>query len=145
MKFKLELTINKSLAEVWEAFGSQETLKKWQPTLKSVEHVSGTPGQPGAESILTYEESEREFALTEKVILRAEPNRFDAAYENKFTDNINKNTFTEQGPNQTLWMLETEYKFKTTTMKFVGVLKKKNFVARAQKEMERFKKFAEDL
>ena len=145
MKFKLELTIDKSLAEVWKAFDSSENMKRWQPTLKSVELVSGIPSQPGAESILTYEESEREFALTEKIILREEPGHFDAVYENQFTENINKNTFTDQGPNKTLWVLEAEYKFKTTAMKFVGILKKKNFVARSQKEMERFKEFAESL
>lgn len=145
MKFKLELTINKSLPEVWKAFDSPENLKKWQPTLKSIEHVSGMPGQSGAVSTLTYEENEWEYALTERIILRQEPSRFNAAYENKFTNNINKNTFIEQGPNQTLWTLESEYKFKTTTMKIVGTLKKKNFVARAQKDMERFKELAENL
>jgi uncharacterized protein YndB with AHSA1/START domain len=145
MKYKLELTIEKPLAEVWNAFDSSDNLKKWQPTLKSVEHVSGTPGQSGAESTLTYEEGEREFTLTERIILREEPGRFDAVYENKFTDNTNKNIFTEQGPNKTLWVLEAEYKFKTTAMKFLGVLKKKNFVARSQKDMEQFKEFAESL
>ena len=145
MKYKLELTIDKSLVEVWKAFDSSENLKKWQPTLKTVEHVSGTPGQSGAESTLTYEENEREFALTERIIIREEPSRFDAVYKNKFTDNINKNNFIEQSQNQTLWVLESEYKFKTTAMKFVGVLKKKNFVARTKKDMERFKEFAESL
>jgi len=145
MKFKLELTINKSLAEVWEAFDSAENLKKWQPTLKEHELVSGTSGQPGAVSTLTYEEKEREFALTEKIILHEEPNRLDAIYENDFTDNTNKNTFIEQEPNKTLWVLEAEYKFKTTAMKIVGTLKKKNFVARTQRDMENFKEFVEDL
>ena len=145
MKFKLKLTINKSLTDVWKTFDNPENLKKWQPTLKSIELVSGTLGQSGAISTLTYVESEREFVLTEKIILREEPNRFDAVYENKFTDNINKNTFTEQGPDTTLWVFESEYKFKTTTMKVVGTLKRKNFVARAQKDMERFKEFAEGL
>ena len=145
MKFKLELTINRSLAEVWKAFDSAENLKNWQPTLKKHELVSGTLGQPGAVSTLTYEENEREFALTEKIILREEPDRLDAVYENNFTDNTNKNTFIEQGPNKTLWRLESEYKFKTTAMKIVGTMKKKNFVARTQKDMENFKEFVEDL
>ena len=145
MKFKLELIINKSRAEVWEAFDSAENLKRWQPTLKKHELVSGTLGQPGAVSTLTYEEKEREFALTEKTILHKEPDRLDAIYENNFTDNTNKNTFIEQGPNKTLWVLEAEYKFKTTAMKIVGTLKKKNFVARTQRDMENFKEFVEDL
>jgi len=145
MKFKFELTINKSRAEVWKAFDSAEHLKRWQPTLKKFEPVSGTPGQPGAVSTLTYEENEREFALTEKIILREEPDRFDAVYENNFTDNTNKNTFIEQGDTETLWIIETKYTFKTTAMKIVGPLRKKNFVARTQRDMERFKEFVEGL
>ena len=145
MKYKLEITIDKSLTEVWKVFDSSENLKKWQPTLKAIEHVSGTPGQSGAVSSRTYVESGQEFELTERVILREEPSRFYAAYENKFTDNIDKNTFTEQGLNKTLWVLESEYKFKTTTMKIVGTLKKKNFMERTRKDMENFKEFVEDL
>ena len=145
MKFKLELVINKPRIEVWQAFDSSDDLKKWQPTLKSIELVTGTPGQPGTVSTLTYEENDREFSLTERIILREEPNRLDDVYENKFTDNINKNTFIEQGPNQTLWVLESEYIFKTATMKVAGALGKKKFVARTQKDMERFKEFVENL
>ena len=69
MKYKLEITIHKPRADVWQAFDSTENLKQWQPSLKKFEHVSGTPGQPGAVSTLTYEENDREFSLTEKAFL----------------------------------------------------------------------------
>jgi hypothetical protein len=39
--------------------------------------------------------------------------------------------------------METEYAFKTLLMKIVGPLMKKNFVARTQRDMERFKEVAE--
>lgn len=145
MKYKLELTIDKPRAEVWQAFDSTENLMKWQPTLKNFEHVSGTPGQPGAVSKLTYEENEREFILTEKITFREEPSRFEGIYENDFTENSINNTFIEQGANATLWLIETKYTFKTLIMKIIGPLKKKNFVIRTQKEMERFKELAESL
>lgn len=145
MKFKLELPINKSRAEVWKAFDNVENMKKWQPTLVSFEPVSGTPGQTGAVSKLTYEENGREFALIEKITHRDEPNRFGGVYENKFADNVIKNTFVEQGKDQTLWVMETKFAFKTLLMKIVGPLMKKNFVKRTQKDMERFKELAESL
>ena len=145
MKFKLELTINKTLAEVWKVFDNVENMKKWQPTLIKFEPVSGTPGQIGAVSKLTYEEGKREFSLIEKITHRDEPNRFDGVYENNFADNIIKNTFVEQGKDQTLWVMETEFKFKTLLMKIIGPLMKKSFVARTQKDMERFKEMAESL
>ncbi len=145
MKFKLELTINKPLAEVWKAFDNIENMKKWQPTLMKFEPVSGTPGQVGAVSKLTYDENGREFALIEKITRRDEPNGFDGVYENNFGDTIIINTFVEQGKDQTLWVMETEFRFKTLIMKVMGPLMKKNFVTRTQKDMERFKEMAESL
>ena len=145
MKFKLELTINKPLAEVWKAFDNIENMRKWQPTLIKFEPVSGIPGQPGAVSKLTYEEGGREFTLIEKIIHRDEPNSFDGVYENNFADNIIRNKFIELGQHQTVWAMETEFRFKTLIMKLMGPLMKKNFVARTQKDMERFKEMVENL
>lgn len=143
MKFRLEFPINKSRAEVWKAFDNVENMKKWQPSLVSFEPVSGTPGQPGAISKLTYNEGGREFELIEKITHRDEPISFDGVYENNFADNIIRNKFIEQGKDQTLWVMETEFKFKTLLMKIMGPLMKKNFVTRTQKDMERFKEMAE--
>ena len=143
MKFKLETSINKSRAAVWKAFDNIENMKKWQPSLISFESINGTPGQPGAVSKLTYEEGGREFSLIEKITYREEPHRFDGVYENNFADNIIRNQFIEQGRDQTLWVTETEFKFKTLLMKIAGPLMKKNFVARTKRDMERFKEVAE--
>jgi hypothetical protein len=145
LKFKLELTINKPLTEVWKAFDNIENMRKWQPTLIKFEPASGIPGQPGAVSKLTYEEGGREFTLIEKIIHRDEPNSFDGVYENNFADNIIRNKFIELGQHQTVWAMETEFRFKTLIMKLMGPLMKKNFVARTQKDMERFKEMVENL
>lgn len=143
MKFKLELPINKPRTEVWKTFDNPDNTKKWQPSLTKFELVSGIQGQPGAVSKLTFEEGGREFSLMEKVTYRDEPKQFDGIYENEYTDNPIRNTFVEQGENETLWVLESEFKFKTFTMKILGPLLKKNFVRRTQKDMERFKELAE--
>ena len=145
MKFKLELPIHKPRADVWKAFDNTENIKKWQPTLIKFEPVSGAPGQPGAISKLTYEEGRREFTLIEKITHRDEPSSFDGIYENNFTDNIVRNKFIEHGQHQTLWVTETEFRFKTLIMKIMGPMMKKNFIARTQKDMERFKEMAESL
>jgi hypothetical protein len=145
LKFKLELTIDKPLAEVWKAFDNIENMKKWQPTLVKFEPISGIPGQPGAVSKLTYEEGGREFTLIEKIIHRDEPNSFDGIYENNFADNIIRNKFIELGQHQTVWAVETEFRFKTLIMKIMGPLMKKNFIARTRKDMERFKEMAESV
>jgi len=128
---------------VWKAFDNPENMKKWQKTLVSFEPVSGIPGQPGAISKLTYKEKERQFTLTEKVTYREEPNRFESIFENNFASNTVNNVFVEQGTGQTLWKVETKYKFKTLIMKILGPLVKKNYVARSQRDMERFKDMVE--
>jgi len=145
MKFKLELPINKPRADVWKAFDNAENIKQWQPTLVSFEPVSGTPGQPGAISKLTYKEGKRDLVLIEKITRRDEPNGFDGVYENEFGDNTIRNTFIEQGKDQTLWVMETEFIFKTFLMKIMGPLMKKNFVKRTEEDMQRFKEMAENL
>lgn len=144
MKFTLELPINKPRSEVWQAFDNPENMKKWQPTLHSFDRISGTQGQPGAVSRLTYEEDERQFTLIEKLTYREELKRLDGLYENDFADNIVRNTFVERDNNQTLWVVETEYKFKTLIMRILGPIMKKNFVARTQRDMKRFKDMVEN-
>lgn len=143
MKFRLELPINKPRADVWKAFDNPQNMKKWQRSLISFETIHGTKGQPGAISKLTFEEHGRQFELIERVTHRDEPNRLDGVYENNFADNIVRNTFIEKGTEQTLWITETEYKFKTLVMRILGPLMKKNYVARTQKDMERFKEMVE--
>ena len=143
MKFTLVLPIARSRPEVWKAFDNIENMKIWQPTLIKFDIISGTAGQLGAVSRLTYAEGKREFFLTETVTQRAEPDRFDGFYENDFAVNTINNTFIAISDNETLWKMEVEFKFKTLLMKVVGPLMKKNFVARSEKDMARFKKFVE--
>jgi hypothetical protein len=92
---------------------------------------------------LTYKEKEREFSLVERVTYREEPHRLDGVYENNFADNMVRNTFVEQGKDKTLWMVETEFKFKTVFMRLLGPIMKKNLVLRTRRDMERFKDMAE--
>ena len=145
MKFKRETLINKPRVDVWQAFDNIENMQKWQPSLTNHELLSGTLGRPGAVSKLTYKEGEREFALVEKVTHRNEPNELDGVYENVFADNIVKNRFIEQGKDQTLWVVETEFRFKTLLMKIMGNVLKKNYVKRTQRDMQHFKEMAEGL
>lgn len=143
MRFKLETLIHKPRQEVWNAFGNIENMPKWQPTLIKHEVLSGLPGQPGSVSELNYKDGEREFSLIEKIIHDNEPNDLESAYENRFAVNVVKNTFIEQGKDQTLWIVENEFKFKTLLMKIIGNVLKKNYVRRTQRDMEHFKEMLE--
>ena len=143
MRFKLEMLLNKPRLAVWQALEDAGNLKKWQTTLVNIENISGTPGRVGSVTKLSYKAGEREYALLEKIIQRDEPNNLHASYENNFAENTLKNTFIEQGTDQTLWVLENEFKFKTLLMKVMGNVLKKNYVRRTQRDMQRFKEMLE--
>jgi hypothetical protein len=143
MKYKLQLSIDKPRNEVWRTFHDPEKVKLWQPSLTGIELLKGTPGETGAESKLMFTEKEREFSLIERITACQEPERLDQIYENQFTVNTVKNSFLEQGQNQTLWTTETEYRFKTILMKIMGPFYKKNFATRTGREMQRFKEVME--
>jgi uncharacterized protein YndB with AHSA1/START domain len=143
VKYKIELLIQKPRADVWKFFTDPANLKLWQPSLQQIETKSGTAGQPGAESKWSYKEREREFSLIEKVLQREEPRLFASVFENEFASSTVHNIFTAQSENETLWTQETTYKFKTIMMQILGRVWKKNYIARSQREMERFKKMVE--
>ena len=109
MKLSFDLTLEKSRADVWKSFDNPDNLKKWQPTLVSFEPVSGTPGQPGAVSRLTYEEGGRTIILTETITERRHPDLFAGTYESSMGTNIIRNSFTEISPGRTRWMVESEF------------------------------------
>ena len=139
MKYKLEILIDKPCAEVWKLFCDQEKINLWQPSIIRIEPISGRTGQPGAVSKWVYKANEREYSLTEKVLSREEPSRFESIFENEFAENTVNNRFTEQGKGRTLWVAETSYKFKTLTMTLLGPFVKKRYVIRSKRDMERFK------
>jgi len=143
VKFKTELLINKPRLEVWKFFLDREKTSLWQPTLTRIEPLNGIAGQPDAESKWIYDENGREFSLTEKILHCQELSRFESLFQNEFASNTVNNEFIEQSREETLWSMETTYRFKTTLMKILGPLFKRNYVARSWKEMERFKEMVE--
>ena len=143
MKYKLEILINRSRAEVWNLFCDYEKISLWQPSIIKVEPVSGSTGQIGAISKWIYKANDREYFLTETILSREEPNRFENVFRNEFAENSVNNVFTEQDREQTLWVAETEYKFKTLLMTILGPFMKNRYVVRSKRDMERFKTMAE--
>jgi len=65
MKYKVEIITNLPRAPVIELFDNSENLKKWQPGLKSFEHLSQKPGEVGAKSKLEFLMGKREIEIIE--------------------------------------------------------------------------------
>ena len=143
MKYRLEILIHESRTEVWNLFCDYEKIRLWQPSIIKIEPVSGRMGQIGAVSRWIYKANDREYFLTETILSREEPSHFENVFRNEFAENSVNNVFTEQGMNQTLWVTETEYKFKTLLMFILGPFMKNRYVVRSKRDMERFKELAE--
>ena len=109
MRFTFDMILEKSLADVWKSFDNPANLKKWQPTLTSFEPVSGTPGQVGAVSRLTYEEGGRTVVLMETITVRQHPDLFAGTYESGMGTNHIRNSFNEVSPGRTRWLVESEF------------------------------------
>jgi hypothetical protein len=142
MKYKIELDIALPRKRVVELFDNPENLKKWQKGLISFETVSGTAGEEGAKSLLKYKMGKREVEMTETIVKRNIPDEFSGIYEAKNVWNEVKNYFKEEGTDNTLWELETEFRFKGF-MKVMATIMPGAFKKQSLKSMNDFKEFAE--
>ena len=142
MKYTNEIEIDLPVEKVIELFDEPENLKHWQPGLVSFEHVSGTPGQPGAKSRLKYKMGSREIEMIETITKRDLPREFAGIYEAKGVYNVISNKFTPLGGHKTKWVAENEFQF-SGFMKLFGWLMPGSFKKQGQKFLDDFKKFAE--
>jgi uncharacterized membrane protein len=142
MIYENELIIDIPRDRVVELMDNFENLKKWQPGLRSYEHLSGEPGQTGAVTKLIYDEKGREVEMTETIVTRNFPDEFTAIYKGKDVVNRFENYFYEEGPNKTRWRTVSDFKFHGF-MSIFALFMRRAFPKQTLKDMERFKTFAE--
>jgi len=143
MIYEKELIIELPRDKVVELMDSFDNLKKWQPGLKSFEHISGEPGQKGAITKLIYEERGREVEMTETIVTRNFPNEFTALYEGKNVINRFENYFYEEGPNKTRWRTISDFKFSGIWV-ILSIFMRRAFPKQTLKDMKSFKNFVEN-
>ncbi len=142
MKFTVQKEIDLPIEKVVELFDNPENMKHWQPGLVSFEHLSGTPGQPGAKSRLRYKMGKREIEMIETITVRDLPREFSGTYEAEGVISTVKNFFKPVSENKTLYITENEFSF-SGFMKVIGFLMPGAFRKESQKYIEQFKEFAE--
>lgn len=130
MKFTTETDINKPIDKVIELFDNADNMSKWMEGLQSFEHISGTPGQPGAKSKLKFKMGKRDIEMIETITVRNFPDEFSGIYEAKGVNNIVINKFVKV----------SEEGF----MKIIGFLMPNAFKKQSIKYLNDFKKFAEN-
>ena len=112
MNYTTEVEINLPRARVIELFDSEENQLKWQPNLKSLQHLSGETGQPGASARMIVAMGDKDVEMVETITVRNFPDEFCGIYETKGIWNEVKNTFREITPDKTVWHLHAGFRFK---------------------------------
>ena len=142
MKFANEIKIKLPVNKVVELFDNPDNLKLWMKGLKSFEHISGTPGQPGAKSRLVFEMGKRKMEMIETVTVRNLPHEFSGTYETNGVVNLVKNKFIAESDQVTHYISEQEFQF-SGFMKIIAFLMSGTFKKQSMKYLEDFKSFAE--
>jgi carbon monoxide dehydrogenase subunit G len=142
MKYSIETEINKPREKVIEMFDNVDNLYKWMEGLEKFEHISGSPGQPGAKSKLTFKMKNRQIEMIETVTTRNLPKEFSGTYEAKGVYNEVKNYFYELPGGKTRYVTDQEFKFKGL-MKCIAFLAPGMFKKQSHKHLASFKKFVE--
>jgi uncharacterized protein YndB with AHSA1/START domain len=142
MKHKTEVLIDADRATVWRFFDDPDNMTRWQPTLKSFKHISGTPGQPDAVSELVYDENGREIVMIETITSRREPSFLGGTYESKWGTVVIFNHFEETDTGKTRWASNANYVFKGI-MKIMALFMHKSICSRTDSDMGRFKLLVE--
>ena len=141
MKYTCEINIDQPIDRVLELFDNPDNMKEWQPGLVSYEHISGTPGQPGAQMKLNYKMGKREVEMVETLISR-EDYKFSGTYEAKGVWNRIDAEFEKIDDNQTRYLTHQEFQLKGI-MKLYGWLLPGAFKKQTMVYMKHFKDFAE--
>ncbi len=142
MHYSCEVLINLPREKVIKLFDDAGNLKKWMEGLESFEHLSGEPGQPGAESQLTFDHKGHRLEMIETIRERNLPELYAGTYTTRGVINEVINHFYEDGTDRTRWVSENEFQF-NGLMKLMVFFMRNAFPKQTKFHMENFKKFAE--
>jgi uncharacterized membrane protein len=142
MKYINEIEIDRPIENVVGLFDDPANMDKWMEGLQSFEHISGTPGQPGAKSRMKFKMGKREIEMIETITVRNLPAEFSGTYEAKGVFNVVKNRFVPLPGDRTKYITENEFRF-TGFMKLIGWLMPGAFKKQSMKYLTDFKNFVE--
>ena len=143
MKYNTEIRIHLAREQVLELFTQTDSLQKWQPGLKSFEHLEGVPGEVGCRSKMVYAGRKSDLVITEIITKKQLPEMLHMTCKSRGVHNEVENWFTEEEDGITLWRTENLYRFRGVMMLMVPFMKNA-FIHNTLLNMDRFKLFAEN-
>lgn len=144
MKYSVSVVIDKPRDQVVKAFDSVDNMYKWMEGLEKFEAISGTPGEVGAKSKLTFKmgKGNRKMEMIETITDKHLPDSFGGTYEMKGVLNIIENEFEIIDSNKTKYTTHQEFQMKGF-MKIMAFLMPGMFKKQTLKHMTSFKNFVE--
>ena len=142
MKYTLSNTINKPLEEVIEMFKDPEGVKHWMEGLQKIEHLSGTPGEPGAKSDFYFLHKNKEMKISETILEQNLPSQIKFAYQSQMGYNEVEMIFEKLSDTSVKQTNNSYFELKGF-MKIMGFLMKGMFKKQSIKYMTAFKNYVE--
>lgn len=153
MKYTVSIEIAMPREKVAQLLADPAHLPKWLRGLVLHEPLRGVHGQVGTTSRVVMQMGQQKFEATE-TITRREPadlcgisNGSAVHFEREIVGegmwSAVCDRLTEAGPDTTLWLQESEYRFSGLLMRLVGLLMPGTFRKQSLQHMQDFKAFAE--
>ncbi|MEM7316572.1 MAG: SRPBCC family protein [Planctomycetota bacterium] len=145
MKFSSQMDIKARRDRVVELFRNPDNLAKWQDGFQGIEHVSGQPGETGAQKKMFYSNNGQDLELLETITDNSLPDEFSALYQHVYMENTMTSRFVEtDGGKATRFICEVEYtKFNGIMPRLMAWFFPGMFRKQAQKWFDQFKAYAE--
>ncbi|MFE0152372.1 SRPBCC family protein [Nonomuraea sp. NPDC059007] len=153
MKYTVSIEIALPRDKVVQLLADPAHLPMWLRGLVLHEPLSGVHGQVGTKSRVVMQTGRQRFEGIE-TITRREPAdlreipvgsvvSFDREIAGEGMWSVARERLTEAGPETTLWVSESEYRFSGVLMRLVGLLMPGAFRKQSLQHMQDFKAFAE--
>ncbi|BAH55287.1 SRPBCC family protein [Rhodococcus opacus] len=153
MKYTVSIEIALPLEAAVQLLADPAHLPKWLRGLVLHEPLSGVHGQVGTISRVVMQTGKQTMECTETITrrepadLRAIPKEsvvhFDREIVGEGMWSAVRERLTEAGPDTTLWVSESEYRFSGVLMRLVALLMPGAFRKQSRQHMQDFKAFAE--
>ena len=143
MKYTFEAEINAPREIAAALAGNPANRKEWMEGLESDEHLSGTPGKPGAKSQLVFQTGKARITMIGTVIASNLPDELSETFDAPNVLTMATTRFVALSPQKTKYISEQELQFKGIFNKVVGFLLQREFKKQTLTHMENFRRFAE--
>ena len=143
MKYTVAVEIHMARDKVVALFDDRANYKRWMPGLKSLERVSGVPGEVGSVTRLTFLWGRREMTMSETVLQRQLPDEVTLVYESPGSRNPSTHRFIALGPELTRYEQDSAFESDKLMFKLMALVMPGWFRKHTLMYMTAFKEFAE--